>query len=77
MQLLWFCRFTVYGRKSCQIQNCSKIAAKCYIAANAECYGNIEKEVIHFVRGNEETIRDEEIFSLHILTVKFSSIWKN
>lgn len=39
---------------------------KCYIAANAECYGNSEKGVIHFVRGNEETIRDEVILTVKI-----------
>lgn len=41
------------------------------MAANTECYGNREKGVIHFVRGNEETIRDEVIFSLQCIIVKF------
>lgn len=40
------------------------------IAANAECYGNTEKGAIHFVRANEETVRDEAILSLHLLPVK-------
>ena len=43
-------------------EKAAKHVVKCCIVANTECHENREKEVIHFVRGNKETIRDKVIF---------------